>query len=26
LPEPYDKDKQLFDAIAIIKGMHVSSR
>jgi carboxyl-terminal processing protease len=25
LPEPYDKDKQLFDAIAIIKGMHVSS-
>jgi hypothetical protein len=26
LPEPYDKDKQLFDAIAIIKGMHVSSK
>jgi len=26
LPEPYDKDKQLFDAIAIIKRMHVSSR
>ena len=25
LPEPYDKDKQLFDAIAIIKGMSVSS-
>jgi len=26
LPEPYDKDKQLFDAITIIKGMHVSSK
>jgi carboxyl-terminal processing protease len=25
LPEPYDKDKQLFDAIAIIKGMNMSS-
>ena len=25
LPEPYDKDKQLFDAIAIIKGMSMSS-